>query len=620
LFWGGNPEYVIGIIQFMQFCYALGLSIILMYWPTLNQGEVPPYIYLVGILLCYALFLKVMAEVIPQYTLCTSLGQLVNHHHLQEAMALHRLHEHQEIKKQKQIMEASIHPLVTEINETSNSTLVASPSMGSLTSHDVSIRSGNSSNHQAKLAELVKMDTSSLRENLPPEFRQMLLSREKEHEDRRARRKNLSDGVLGMRHRLVRSEALVRSDLLQLSVASDDLQVHNRSDKDLSEESESSKDQIPAAGEPQETLQQGQERRRQERRSRRSISAPNTIASWRATPLAEASIPETDNDWELGSIPGDGEEEPQPNLVDTATLPESEGSSLDIVGEAPESSILQYTPPALSPDSVDMEDNGPNFFQRLAHNLEPSVIRTHLKGYYSGDLYPIISHIFGTSICFFLIGMRVESMLSATYVIDSSNNTWELSLDASYWWQFGMYGAFLVNALFILILFAPTWEKKRFSRVAIVATMLDIVLTLSCMILLYQSEVSRCSADKEECPDFGSRTQGGLGNVEPFTSLIALRVFRFVVSKYLVKKYSKKDDAREPSSNHKGHAEGGGHAGHGSMQEESGTPLELWERAIKKYPDIVKEHGEFSTELFQAMLGLDAYDDDEGYHGHQGHP
>jgi hypothetical protein len=52
------------------------------------------------------------------------------------------------------------------------------------------------------------------------------------------------------------------------------------------------------------------------------------------------------------------------------------------------------------------------------------------------------------------------------------------------------------------------------------------------------------------------------------------------------------------------HGEKGHGHGLGSMHTEKGTPLELWERAITKYPDIVAKYGEFSGELFQAMLGL----------------
>ena len=49
---------------------------------------------------------------------------------------------------------------------------------------------------------------------------------------------------------------------------------------------------------------------------------------------------------------------------------------------------------------------------------------------------------------------------------------------------------------------------------------------------------------------------------------------------------------------------GHGHDDVGAMHGEKGTALELWERAITKYPDIVAKYGEFSGELFQAMLGL----------------
>jgi hypothetical protein len=43
-----------------------------------------------------------------------------------------------------------------------------------------------------------------------------------------------------------------------------------------------------------------------------------------------------------------------------------------------------------------------------------------------------------------------------------------------------------------------------------------------------------------------------------------------------------------------------------SKEEEPGTLVELWERALGKYPEIVLKYGEFSGELLQAMLGIEA--------------
>ena len=61
----------------------------------------------------------------------------------------------------------------------------------------------------------------------------------------------------------------------------------------------------------------------------------------------------------------------------------------------------------------------------------------------------------------------------------------------------------------------------------------------------------------------------------------------------------------------KGKKNGKKHDGHGDghgMQSQVGMRLELWEKAMTKYPDIVEKHGQLSGELFQAMLGLEVLD------------
>jgi hypothetical protein len=79
LFWGANPRVVITITQYIQFWYAIGLAGVFVYFPkwdgfqAIQKGE-----FLGVLLLSYAIFSKVMSEIIPLYTLCTSMGQLVN--------------------------------------------------------------------------------------------------------------------------------------------------------------------------------------------------------------------------------------------------------------------------------------------------------------------------------------------------------------------------------------------------------------------------------------------------------------------------------------------------------------------------------------------------------------
>ena len=124
--------------------------------------------------------------------------------------------------------------------------------------------------------------------------------------------------------------------------------------------------------------------------------------------------------------------------------------------------------------------------------------------------------------------------------------------------------------------------------------------------------------------------------VEPLTSLVGLRVIRFLVARIIVryidgvkKSYSSStEDDNENDSEMKPDktnpfrsvlfgpsdrtpAHGGHPEVRSSMRDEVGTPLHLWEKAIARYPDIVEKYGEFSGQLFQAMLGLELLDDDD---------
>jgi uncharacterized membrane protein YgcG len=93
LFWASSPKLVITAIQVIQFGYALALSVIIIFWTEINDANVHMAWYLLAIAVCYGLFVLICAQTVPRYTLCTSLGQLVDKKRLQEALALHRLDE-----------------------------------------------------------------------------------------------------------------------------------------------------------------------------------------------------------------------------------------------------------------------------------------------------------------------------------------------------------------------------------------------------------------------------------------------------------------------------------------------------------------------------------------------
>ncbi|KAL3802312.1 hypothetical protein HJC23_007137, partial [Cyclotella cryptica] len=106
LFWGGNPRVIIVLTQFMQFGYALGLAAIFTYW---QQFESQSFDYkdrmLVALLISYGIFLHLLADILPWFTLCTSMGQLVNKERLHETMAKVKLSE--EIRKAEAAAEAA---------------------------------------------------------------------------------------------------------------------------------------------------------------------------------------------------------------------------------------------------------------------------------------------------------------------------------------------------------------------------------------------------------------------------------------------------------------------------------------------------------------------------------
>ena len=119
--------------------------------------------------------------------------------------------------------------------------------------------------------------------------------------------------------------------------------------------------------------------------------------------------------------------------------------------------------------------------------------------------------------------------------------------------------------------------------------------------LLDLNDVKVCNYDVTaecSCLEFGHRLYGGLGSIEPFVALIGLRVFRFTIAKWIAKTFFNLERTY--------HDHGHGHHGHGhGHAEEKGTAVELWQATICKHPELAEKHGEFSSELLQAMLGIE---------------
>ena len=105
LFWMHNPHLILEATQYMQFGYALGLALTFTYYKDVkeNYSVVDPNVLLLVLLVSYVIFLYLVSKIIPWYTLCTSMGQLVNKERLHETLAKLKLSE--EIRKKETLEE-----------------------------------------------------------------------------------------------------------------------------------------------------------------------------------------------------------------------------------------------------------------------------------------------------------------------------------------------------------------------------------------------------------------------------------------------------------------------------------------------------------------------------------
>jgi hypothetical protein len=95
LFWGGNTRYIINMIQFMQFGFAIAFSSLLIYWFDMdskeNKRNIPRVYYLICVVLCFLCFVAIMSHVIPCFTICSNFGHLVDKKRLDQTLARHLL-------------------------------------------------------------------------------------------------------------------------------------------------------------------------------------------------------------------------------------------------------------------------------------------------------------------------------------------------------------------------------------------------------------------------------------------------------------------------------------------------------------------------------------------------
>lgn len=201
LFWGSNPRIVIVIIQYMQFGFAFAFSVVFTFHQEIQANKSLsnvffPYPFL-GFALTYVSFLMIMTDVLPWYTLCTSMGQLVNQERLHESLAEMKLEE--EMRKIDSIKEEK-----NEITRRKRKLEITNAKSIAMAADESKIGLSNQRRHLMKTQSVGISSMRSILSIMPEcqvsmDIPEIPISTRKHWSIQHRRKKSLSDGVTMMR-------------------------------------------------------------------------------------------------------------------------------------------------------------------------------------------------------------------------------------------------------------------------------------------------------------------------------------------------------------------------------------------------------------------------------------
>jgi len=521
------------------------------------------------------------------------------------------------------------------------------------------------------LAELVKLDTESLRETLKVSDRtQQRQGEEMKTTARSRRRKVVSDGVgamaaMGSNMSSAAGRVLGLQQSPTSQTARDDFDFTWRAP---SMEQPQSREGLEVGVGVDEAATSRQDRRARRKAVSDSVAAMASLGSGRLQDFLGST-----EDWQRESATKSSR-----TLADTGALVRSKSErpsrgvdvpshdssvsavpvdAVDAVDatkeEADDSSIHSASSTVGYSDVDDVPATAPSLSTRhIQDHLPRPSFRLRLRSYFLSSRYIVVSNVFGTIVAFYLVGQRVEGFIHSEAIISEEFVSLYVPLTSVFWLLTSWFCLFLSGSGLIFYSVGHCHVgiagRTRKEKEIIVAMGLDVILTTVCLIVLFVAEAERCchpiSDDPESrvladetvdkygeenssreppacsCPAFGSRLYGGLGTIEPYTSLVLLRILRHWVARAYVRRTnhgapglarsdsSRHDDSMRPivseldllESHH-----GMSHPGHAHSGKDHGTVVaEVWESTIGKYPDLVAQHGEFSGEVLRAMLGV----------------
>ena len=617
----------------------------------------------------------------PKYTQCTSLGQLVRRKHLIEIDAISKLSKaktrrQEEIdnlqaekevaahmdarskpqpkqnQRQRQKQDSSQSKLLRFIGirgEEQNNSLDESMNEGSL----------NQSERLRKLSSLVKEQT----ENLPDEA---LMKRRKE----RRRARSVSDGVAAMR--LFSSTSTLAQQALTTSalVEKGDPEVESMKGRleTLPNRPKGRRQKMVSTGvffmqSEKASLFHDNGGEQNEKSTLQKNGVDSTLHHKNGKPPLDENtkemIPNSSTNFVKRSNFGNSFAKSASHINNKHNLSESKIKLTPVHESSVDQKVVnEILDDDLSIDSEDKLDDdlsiesGESFGMResmlISEKEENVSFQEKMQQIFIHKKYSMYSALFGTMPVFFFLSFRVETLLIDSCVMKDNQNTWNFlpTRGTAFWFTVAWFCVLILQSIAVCALFSQKSKKTKTEMVA--PAVFDIILTSLCLGLFLWAEVKRCCECNEPnsilkaeptgkdyrcdyqyqknncCPSFGTRLCGGLGTMEPFASLIALRPFRFHIARFIMSLFQNLHTliSKDRSENHDDDAISYEEALEDDemksldekrkIEHQTGTIAELWMLALAEYPDIVQEYGIFSGLLLEAMLGIDALPKDEG--------
>jgi hypothetical protein len=665
LFFLGNPEWIVTMAQFTQLGYAISFSVVVTFWNDMEKDDfASPHWYLWPSLICYSVFVYCLARVIPRFTLCSNLGQLVDKALLNESLAAYKLKEAEHHRARKEYHDYDsmsdfglvdgMSDQIVVVKSFDNDSDGTSPSA---TDNTIASTNASTSSPPSSTTDLVQMDTTALRQAT------IQLRAER-------RKKAQSEGVALMRAVTIQEEPGNADDQFDVSMGISAKRRHQRKRSlsggvDLMQrprgvsfsEPERAKEQLLSSYITMDTkaLKMAVSSMGNND-SHRSLTSRNRSNSDGVAAMALAGgFPEHSRSSRTTQVSDDSA------ILQTCQGEDSSRQSRSSRRKQKSASLemfQQMLQTVLSKDQKDDDDDDDDN-NSLALSHVDSVKRSsdrhgediwrlslheRICDYFTGPSFRLASHVLGTMCCFFFVAMRVEGFQKKQCNIPEDDLSWDLPLQLSFLVVTVWLSVALGVSTAVLCIFAAKERLNRKDWKAVVAAILDIAVVGTCLGLFLCAESQRCcmsdsysgfsyeegeAADlyfnnrflqvlqdyndgekgvcRDEtlectCPAFGFRISGGLGSIEPWTALIALQAFRFLVAGKIAQIFhlGEKNHVKEHSDDD--HSHGHSH-GHGHFGPE--VIADAWQRTVAKHPELVEKYGEFSGEILQAMMGLD---------------